>query len=49
MLESNPLRNSRPQTHQDDEAGGEAEWRLAPGKETAPHRIDRSAYALKNS
>src|ERR1700733_1837648 len=49
MLESNPPRNSRPPTQQDDEAGGEAESRPAPGKDPPPHRIDRSAYALENS
>src|ERR1700738_3725807 len=47
MLESNPPRNSRWQTHQDDEAGDEAGNSFPPGKKT--HRIDRSAHASENS
>jgi hypothetical protein len=49
MLESNPPRNSRPQTHQDDGNGGGADNSFASGLNRRAHRIDRFAYALKNS
>ena len=48
MQECNSPRNSRSQTHQDDERpGGEAVmgFALRPNKRT--HRIDRSAHASK--
>jgi hypothetical protein len=48
MQECNSPRNSRSQTHQDDETEGEAGGDSALGPK-AKHRIDRSAYALKNS
>ena len=49
MLESNPPRNSRLQTHQDDGARGGARDGLALGVKRTPHRIDGFAHALKNS
>ena len=49
MLESNPPRNSRLQTHQDDEARGGAGNGFALGVKQNTHRIDRFAHALKNS
>jgi hypothetical protein len=48
MQECNSSRNSRSQTHQDDGAEDEAGDDFALGTK-AKHRIDRSAYALKNS
>ena len=47
LLESNSPRNSRLQTHQDDETRGEAVSGLALGLKRTPHRIDRFAHALK--
>jgi hypothetical protein len=47
MLESNPPRNSRLQTHQDDGARGGACDGIAPCVKRTPHRIDRFAHALK--
>ena len=47
LLESNSPRNSRLQTHQDDETQGEADERFALGVKRIPHRIDRFAHALK--
>lgn len=42
MLESNPLRNSQPETHPDDERGRWLQrWRL--------HRMERFPNALENS
>jgi hypothetical protein len=48
-VETNPPRNSWPQTHQDDKAGGEAEQSFVSGMNATAHRIDRFAGALKNS
>src|SRR5450432_661495 len=48
MVETNPPRNSWPQTHQDDDSGGGAED-PASGLSRRRHRIDRFAHALKNS
>jgi len=45
--ETNPPRNSWPQTHQDDEGRGAAEGGFA--SERKQHRIDRFAHASKNS
>ncbi len=47
LLESNPPRNNRLQTHQDDGARGEARDGFALGFKERPHRIDRFAHALK--
>ena len=47
MQECNPPRNSRLQTHQDDEARGGARNGFALGVKRTPHRIDRFAHALK--
>jgi hypothetical protein len=49
MLESNPPRNSRPQTHRDDEARGEAVDSSALGTNQTNTSDSRSAYASKNS
>jgi hypothetical protein len=49
MQECTPPRNSRLQTHQDDETRGEAVKSLAPDPKKRIHRIDRFAHALKNS
>jgi hypothetical protein len=49
MQECNPPRNSRLQTHQDDEPRGGARRALASVFPKTPHRIDRFAHALKNS
>jgi len=47
MLESNPPRNSQPETHRnDDEAGGGA---IAVPGPIESHRIDRFPDASKNS
>jgi hypothetical protein len=48
-VETNLPRNSWPQTHQDDGTGGEAESSFASGMKAGIHRIDRFAYASKNS
>jgi hypothetical protein len=48
MLESNPPRNSRLQTHRDDGRGGDAEM-LRPRLAASGHRIDRFAHASENS
>ena len=48
MLESNPPRNDRWQTHQDDEAGANRET-ASPWRKEKTHRIDRSAHSSKNS
>jgi hypothetical protein len=37
MLESNPPRNNRPQTHQDDETRGESGNRPRPGASIQGH------------
>jgi hypothetical protein len=47
MQECNPPRNNWPQTHQDDGTGGGAENSFASSLKR--HRIDRFAYASKNS
>ena len=47
MLESNPPRNSRLQTHQDDGLRGEARDGFVLEIKRTPHRIDRFAHALK--
>jgi hypothetical protein len=49
MQGCNPPRNNLPQTHQDDETGGEAGTSFVPGLKRTTHRIDRFAHALKNS
>jgi hypothetical protein len=49
MQECNPPRNSWPQTHQDDGVGGGAKDSFAFRLRRMTHRIDRFAYALKNS
>src|SRR5580765_6446157 len=49
LLESNPPRNSRLQTHQDDGSRGGAREGFALGVKRTPHRIDRFAHALENS
>ena len=46
-METNPPRNSRSQTHQNDGTRGEADYGLAPALRFEANRIDRSAYALK--
>ena len=46
MLESNPPRNSRLQTRQDDEARAKRET-ASPLTKERTHRIDRSAHASK--
>ena len=48
-METNPPRNSWPQTHQDDGTGGGAEHSFASGMKATIHRIDRFAYASENS
>jgi len=45
MQECNSPRNSRWQTHQDDEPRGEAWDGLALGFQKSIHRIDRFAHA----
>src|SRR3569832_2720285 len=47
MQECNSPRNSRLQTHQDDEPRGGARNGLALGSKRTTHRIDRFAHALK--
>jgi hypothetical protein len=49
LVETNPPRNSRLQTHQNDGTGGEADTASPLHFNLKPDRIDRSAYALKNS
>jgi hypothetical protein len=49
LEECNPPRNSRSQTHPDDEARGGTSYSSALGTKTTTHRMDRSADALKNS
>jgi|HubBroStandDraft_2_1064218.scaffolds.fasta_scaffold26162_1 hypothetical protein len=48
MLESNLPRNSRSQTHQDDETGAKRAT-ASPRRKQKTHRIDRSAHASGNS
>ena len=48
MLESNPPRNSRLQTHREDGRGGET-TRLRLPLAARAHRIDRFAHASENS
>jgi hypothetical protein len=45
LVETNPARNSRSETHQDDGSGS----RLRTASFLALHRVDRSPYAWKNS
>src|SRR4051794_24906123 len=49
MQECNSPRNSRLQTHQDDEGRGGARNCFARGSKRTTHRIDRFAHAFKNS